>query len=219
MRRYFIAWNLVILVSLCFHFQVRAAGILVDDYKAGLSPRWEQKSFKGETHYQVSRVDNKYCIKATSNASASGLYYKIDYDLKEYPILNWQWKIDHIITKGNALKKKGDDYAARVYVIFPSVLFWKTKAINYIWASKLPRGKAVPNPFTSNAVMIAVKSGSANAGQWREETRNVYKDFREYFRQDPPMVGAIAIMTDTDNTGEEAVAWYGPIRILPRSGQ
>lgn len=28
-------------------------------------------------------------------------------------------------------------------------------------------------------------------------------------------VCAVAIMTDTDNTGEVAVAWYGAIRFLP----
>ena len=62
--------------------------------------------------------------------------------------------------------------------------------------------------------MIGAESGCKHAGHWREVTRNVYKDFREYFRQELPKVGAITIMTDTDNTDEEVVAWYGPICIL-----
>jgi hypothetical protein len=49
------------------------------------------------------------------------------------------------------------------------------------------------------------------------EKRNVLEDYRRVFGLDPPKAGAIAIMTDTDNTGEEAVAYYGPIRILPDS--
>jgi hypothetical protein len=40
-------------------------------------------------------------------------------------------------------------------------------------------------------------------------------DYRRAFGEDPPKVGAVAIMTDTDNTGEQAVAWYGAIRFLP----
>jgi len=111
-------------------------------------------------------------------------------------------------------KKEGDDYAARIYVVFPSLVFWKTRTINYIWANKLPPGKAVTSPFTKNSIMIAVESGESKTGRWIEEKRNVFEDFRKHFRQDPPRVGAIAIMTDTDNTGEKAVAWYGPIRIL-----
>ena len=124
---------------------------------------------------------------------------------------------DHVLSKGNALKKEGDYYAARIYVVFPSLVFWKTKALNYIWANKISRGKAVTNPFTANAIIIAVESGPEKTGQWLEEKRNVLEDFRRHFGEDPPKVGAIAIMTDTDNTGEKATAWYGPISILAGS--
>jgi len=190
-----------------------AADIVVNDYKNGLSSAWEEKSFKGNTRYEITQEDGERCIKATSYGAASGLYYRISYDPKEYPFLTWRWKVGNILLKGDELKKEGDDYAARVYVVFPSALFWRTKAINYIWANKLPAGQAVPNPFTSNAMMVAVESGPAHVGEWREERRNVLEDYRKFFSEDPPKVGAVAIMTDTDNTGEKAVAWYGPIRL------
>ena len=193
---------------------VFAAEIMIDDYYEGLSPHWEEKSFKGKTFYDVIVEDNMRCIRAHSISSASGLYFKMDYDSKTYPILSWHWKVEHILTKGDARKKEGDDFAARVYVIFPHLIFWKTKAITYIWANKLSRGHAVHNPFTSNSIMIAVESGSTLSGKWVQERRDILKDYRKYFGQDPPRVGAIAIMTDTDNTGEEATAWYGPIRVL-----
>lgn len=198
--------------------KVFAAEILLDSYQAGLSPKWVEKSFKGRTHYEVIQENNLRCIKAVSHSTASGLYYEIKYETEKYPILHWRWKVDHVLSTGNALIREGDDYAARIYVVFPSILFWKTKAINYIWANKLPRGTAVVNAYSSNAIMIAVESGSSKTGQWIVEERNVFEDFREHFRKDPPRVGAIAIMTDADNTGEKAVAWYGPIRILSPSG-
>jgi DUF3047 family protein len=56
---------------------------------------------------------------------------------------------------------------------------------------------------------------NGNAGKWIEEERNLVDDYRRAFGEDPPKVGAVAIMTDTDNTGEQAVAWYGAIRFLP----
>ena len=64
-------------------------------------------------------------------------------------------------------------------------------------------------------MMIAVRSGSGEVGNWVGERRNIVEDYRRCFGQDPPSVGAVAVMTDTDNTGEEAMAWYGPIRVLP----
>ena len=73
------------------------------------------------------------------------------------------------------------------------------------------------NPYSSNSIMIAVESGESKTGQWIEERRNVFEDFCMHFGEDPPKVGAISIMTDTDNTGEEAIAWYGSIRILSSS--
>ena len=219
MIKYWIIFCFCILNVFSFLLTATASEILLDGFRGELSPKWEEKSFKGKTFYEATKEENQWCIKATSHSSASGLYYKIEYDPKDHPILAWRWKVDHVLSKGNALKKDGDDYAARIYVIFPSLLFWKTNALNYIWANKLPREKAVPNSFTKNAIMIAVESGSQRTGQWLEEKRNIFKDYQRYFGQDPPRVGAIAIMTDTDNTGESATAWYGPIRILsgPRS--
>jgi len=186
---------------------------VLDDYQNGLAPGWEKKSFAGQTIYTVVHDGRQSFIKATSNAAASGLFYKIAYEPREQPVLRWSWKIERTLIKGDERTKAGDDYAARVYVVFPSILFWKTRALNYIWANKLPKGEALPNAFTGNAMMIAVESGDSRAGQWLNEERNIHEDFKKYFKAEPPKVGAIAIMTDTDNTGESATAWYGPIII------
>jgi hypothetical protein len=193
-----------------------ASDILLDDYEQGIRKNWKEKSFKGATDYEVVQEDGQRCIRATSDASASALYYEIDFDSRDYPFLAWRWKVNNIVAKGDELKKEGDDYAARVYVVFPSALFWRTKAINYIWANKLALGQAVPNSFTSNACMIAVQSGQTHVGQWLEEKRNLVEDYRKCFGEDTPKAGAVAIMTDTDNTGEKAIAWYGPIRLLKK---
>lgn len=190
-----------------------AQNIMIDDFTDGIDPHWQAESFKGLTHYTLSREDNQSCIKATSKNSASGLVYEIKFDAKELPILTWSWKIDNILTTGDAHTKEGDDYAARIYVVFPSFFFWKTKALNYIWANKLPKGESLPNSYTSNAIMIAVESGADQTGKWVAEQRNIYEDFKLYFGEEPPKVGAIAIMTDTDDTGETASACYGSIQI------
>lgn len=67
------------------------------------------------------------------------------------------------------------------------------------------------NAFTANAKMIAVESGNGNAGQWLTEERDLFADYRTLFGVDPPEAQAIAIMTDSDNTGGVAEAWYGEI--------
>jgi hypothetical protein len=187
--------------------------IIIDDFADGIKPGWTSKSFKGKTEYTWVNEDGKTYIKATSKNAASGLIYKIEYDPQKYSYITWQWKVDNIIAAGDALQKSGDDYGARIYVVFSSFFFWNTKAINYIWANKLPKNQAVPNPYTSNDIMISVESGPANTGKWITETRNVYEDYIRFFGKKPSKVSAIAIMTDTDDTGESTSASYGPIAI------
>jgi len=193
-----------------------AGNRIIADYRNGLSPAWQSKSFAGQTHYTVEQTADAAWIRADSRAAASGLFHKIDYDPARTPILAWSWKVDHVLAKGDARHKSGDDYAARIYVVFPSWLFWKTRALNYIWANKLPQGSMIANAFTANAMMIAVRSGPQQTGQWLNEERNIREDFKKAFGEEPPRVGAIAIMTDTDNTGESASACYGPISIGDR---
>ncbi len=84
-------------------------------------------------------------------------------------------------------------------------------AITYIWESKSPIGTMVPNPYSDRVRMVVLQSGSSKLGQWVTEERNVYEDYQTAFRQDPPNISGVAIMTDTDNTQETAIAYYGDI--------
>jgi hypothetical protein len=190
--------------------------IIIDDFADGIKPGWTPKSFKGKTEYIWTVEDGKPFIKATSNNAASGLIYKIKYDPQKYPYITWSWKADNIIASGDATRKSKDDYSARIYVAFPALFFWNTKIINYIWANKLPQNQFIPSSYASNSIMVGVESGPANTGRWITETRNVYEDYIRFFGKKPPKVGAIAIMTDTDNTGESTSASYGPISICSR---
>ncbi len=194
----------------------RAAAVLpVDSFENGIQ-NWQQKSFKGHTLYRIDREEGNAVLAAASQGSASGLIKEMSFDLHSYPWLSWRWKICHVLEKGDARTKQGDDYAARVYVIFPHWIKPLTRSLNYIWANRLPVDEFLPNSFYSRAVMIAVESGNSYAGQWRLARRNILEDYRHAFGEDPPLAGAVAIMTDTDNTGESTCAWYDDLVLLPR---
>jgi len=93
-----------------------------------------------------------------------------------------------------------------IVIIFPPL-----GAINYIWESKAPMGTMVPNPYADRVMMFVVESGSDKLNQWVNEERNVYEDYKKAFGEEPPMISGVAIMADTDNTGESAIAYYGDI--------
>jgi len=188
-----------------------SAQVVVAAFSKGDLSGWSKKSFKGTTEYSIVQDGNRKALRAISRNAASGLVKKIVIDTSRYPILRWSWKIERTLKREDATKKTGDDFVARVYVVFPQTLFWKTRAINYVWSAKLPKGTAIPNVYSANAIMVAVESGDEKAGSWISEERNIFEDYKRFFGEEPPSLGAVALMSDTDNTGDEAIAYYGDI--------
>lgn len=187
------------------------------------------------TDYRLVTENGIRVVQARTHGGASGLIYRLQQPVTERLTLRWRWKVSNTYAQGDARRKEGDDYPARIYVAFEfrpeqaglferlkrstvSALFGETlpgNALNYIWANHLPRGSMIANAYTGNTVMIAVESGPEASGQWREYERNLTQDYRDAFAEEPPPVVGIAIMTDGDNTGGQATAWYGDISLLP----
>ena len=173
---------------------------------------WEEKRFAGATEYTLTEEDGHRVLRAASHGSASGLYKTMRVDLMKTPYLHWSWKIENTLGPLDETTKAGDDYPARIYVIASGgLLFWQTRAVNYVWASRQPEGATWPNAFTANAGMIAVRSGDSQVGRWIAERRNVREDYRRAFGRDIRYVDAVALMSDTDNSGKAATAYYGDI--------
>lgn len=194
---------------------------------------WEPLTFKKiprHTDYDLVEEDGRVVVRARSSAGASGLVRRLRIDLEEYPVIQWRWKVMNILKTSDVRARSGDDYPARLYITFeyqPDKVDFLKKAkykagrllfgdipiaaINYIWESREPEGTVVDNAYTGFAKMIVVESGDRRLGQWVEEERNVYKDYRRAFGGEPPPVNGVAIMTDTDDTGEAATAYYGDI--------
>jgi hypothetical protein len=203
--------------------------------KTGAIPSgWEPLVFKNidrKTDYAVVKHDGVTVLSAKSDAASSGLIRKIKIDPATYPIISWRWKITSTFDKGDVTRKDGDDYPARIYITFEydpekAGFFERTKfktakllygeyppaaAINYIWSSKAPKETVVPNPYTKQAMMIVVQSGDAEKNTWKTEKRNILADYQKAFGTAPPMISGIAVMTDTDNTGDFTETFYGDI--------
>jgi hypothetical protein len=79
----------------------------------------------------------------------------------------------------------------------------------------MKKGTWAASPYTANSIIVAIESGKDHLGEWVCEERNIRDDYRHFFGEDPPLLGAVAIMTDTDDTGGDAVAWYGDIYLAP----
>lgn len=197
---------------------------------------WKPLMFKKipkPTAYQLVSDGSAVVVKATSEAAASGLTKEVKIDPSIFPIVQWRWKVENLLVRSDVTRKSGDDYPARLYITFeydPDKVSFGRKlkynagralfgeipigALNYIWDTKTPPGTVVDNAYTDFAKMIVVESGAEKVGVWVEESRNVYQDYKQAFGEDPSFINGVAIMTDTDNTKERAVAYYGDIRFV-----
>ncbi|MGE0521647.1 MAG: DUF3047 domain-containing protein [Variibacter sp.] len=175
---------------------------------------WEARSFKGETSYALVRdpASKGIALRATSNAAASGRFKKITIDLTRTPFMNWSWKVTHPLSGLDEGAKAGDDFAARIYVVSEQgIMGMNSLSINYVWASRHPAGSHWASPFTNQVRLVAVNSGSSGLNTWVSHKRNIRSDLRELFGQDITSIDAVALMTDTDNSGRQATAYYGDI--------
>jgi hypothetical protein len=195
---------------------------------------WQLSGFKRPTEYRLIDHEGRTVVFARARSSASGLIFPISVDPSEYRYLHWHWNVPALIHRADNTRRATEDSPARIVIAFDGDrsklpleerlfadqfrMFTKQEfpyaILMYIWENRAPVGSVIENLHTSRIRMIVADSGDANLGTWREETRNLYEDYRRAFGEAPGPVKSVAIMTDTDNTGEEAEAYYGDIAFL-----
>ena len=200
-------------------------------------PPWRHQTLPrvpAENRFALVEEGGRTVLRVDSVQAASTKMHPLDVDLARTPLLEWTWKVSNAVAASDFRHKQGDDYAARVYVLFdyPAERLslgdrmrislarglhgaeLPTAAIAYVWGTAQPPGATGPNPYTDRVQMIVVESGEANVGRWQTVRRDVARDFEAVFGEPAPRVVGIAVSADTDNTGETVTAWFGDIRFL-----
>jgi len=173
---------------------------------------WTEKVFKGKTNYDISQDEQgRGYLVAKSIGTSSALYMEVDVDLDLFPQLVWEWKAVTFPVK----KKHQDlgdgsenDFAARVYAVFRGGTVFTTHVIQYVWDERFPVGETAHSVFSKNVKVLVVESGPPKDGQeWVTERRDIVKDYLMLYGKPPNKdLGAIALMTDSDNTRTESEA-------------
>jgi len=209
------------------------------------SAEWQPLHFRSierRTDYQV-RTDpaGRPAYRAVSDCAASAMRLALssDLDLEATPRLAWRWRVERGLDHAEEKTKVGDDFAARVYVLYEfdaanaemmarmqrslgRRLFGidlPGKTINYVWASRVPVGESWTSPHHDDAQLLAVATDSSAAGlgssEWREMVVDLRTDAQTLF--EPPVDQrpyAFALMVDADDRCQSAVAWFSDFRLL-----
>lgn len=176
---------------------------------------WKNKIFKGKSTYWIDSTELGNFLHAKSEKTSSAFYYMISYNIKDYPILSWEWRPIKFPGKtDNGDPIKSDDYALRIYVVFASGFFTNFKCIEYVWDESLKEGTKKVSPYSDKIMQLVVRSGAA-ATEWTSERRDVYEDYKHLFGSEPVLkVRAIAVMTDSEGSGTSSEGGIREIKIM-----
>lgn len=192
---------------------------------------WQNRpvvSGKKLTQYTLVADQGTTVLQADASGAASGLVHAGDVDLAKTPVVKWRWKVAAPIPGADNNVGDKEDAPARLVFFFDGqssnlsvgdrVEMVAASAagdklpyatLMYIWTNSAPVGTIIPNPHTSRVQMIVVGS---EPGKWQNLRRNVASDFERAFHEKPGKLTGYGILTDSDNTGARARAWYGDIR-------
>jgi Protein of unknown function (DUF3047) len=190
---------------------------------------------QNRTKYALLRDDElgATVLEGAANAAAGAVIYRLDADAQVSSILRFKWKVGGLLNSSDPRTRGGDDYVARVYVTFISdperagikekaenaiaqVLYGETPphaALSYVFTHKAALGTIITSPYTQRVKKIVVDADPNSVGKWRSFSRNIYDDYKRAFGEEPTRISGIAIMVDTDNTGETASARFSDITL------
>ncbi len=185
---------------------------IVKSPDSSLPAGWKLKTWSGTADFAVVDSEAGPVIRMKSKDSSAALAKEIDFNIKDYPYLNWTWKVVKIPPKGDVRARSTDDQAAQIYVVFPRwPAFINSRMLGYIWDSNAPAGSFVASTKQFNTRYYVVKSGASDLGKWFKEKRNVYDDYKRWFHEEPPPVGSVSVMINTQNTDSSGESYIGDI--------
>jgi len=183
------------------------------------------------TRYFVEGKDPNGVLTAVSRASASALVYAKIFNIYEYPRARWRWKVDNVYRNANPGEKSGDDYPLRTYVTFSydplkakpleKLQYGITRqlygeypphsTLSYVWARQ---ERLTTSPYTDRAKLIALQRGGEKAEVWQIEEVDMLEDYRLAFGVEPPAAASLAVMNDSDNTGQGSQSYLDFIEVF-----
>jgi hypothetical protein len=178
------------------------------------APRgWDLHEFSGQAVVEMIRSEGRVAMRLRSERSSYVLSRDVVLDPAQFPYLAWTWKAVKLPAGGDVRDAGRDDQAAQVYVLFPRWPAPRTGSdvLGYVWDTRAPIGTRQVNRRAGNVRVIVVESGPSRLDTWQAQRRNVVEDYVALFGRQPPRVGKVAVMIDTDDTRGEAEALIGDL--------
>lgn len=184
------------------------------------------------TRFSVETVDNQRVLRVEADRA----YGNLVHPLKNVRAgtLSWRWRVEQPASGADLRRKSGDDAPLKVCAFFDLPLSdvpfierqvlriaaarageaLPTAALCYVWDEHLPQGALLHNAYT-HRVRYIVSHGTTQ--RWSDEKHDLAADFRRAFGDDTPdvpLLTAVAIGADTDNTASHSIGYIDALRLV-----
>jgi hypothetical protein len=197
---------------------------------------WQHFNLPGKTPttFNFARHKGRHAIEASAASSASMLRHRVRVETGDLGKIHFSWNVPGLIDRADMAVRELDDSPVRVVLVFDgdrsgfslknTMLSELSLAMTgeplpyatlmYVWCNTRPVDSVIVNPRTDRIRKIVAESGSHGLGRWLDYTRDVRGDFERAFGEPPGALLGVGIMTDSDNTRSNALAWYGGVELL-----
>jgi hypothetical protein len=198
------------------------------------APAWAHHGLPGKAPAQFRYVlkDGRHAMAAVAASSASMLRRKVRIEPAELGLMRFSWKVPALIPDADLGLREAADSPVRVILAFEgdrsgfsardSLMAELSRSLTgeempyatlmYVWCNTRAPGTVIANPRTGRIRSLVLESGPTRLNRWLDYERDIRADFRRAFGEEPGALVGVAIMTDSDNTGSVARAWYGPLK-------
>ena len=212
--------SLLLVVTLASLVSAQGNRYLVEDWSKapvghkGVPPGWKSQNWGSPKYdFEIVNDGSNRVLRMLSEGDSSTINKEIKVDCKDFPVLQWSWKVITLPKGADARKKETDDQAAEIYVTFPRFpAAVRSRVIGYIWDTTAPAGTTTKSQKTGLVTYIVMRSGEADLGKWLTESRNVCEDYKRIYGENPDeKMEAVSLGIDSDDTKSKAEAFIGEI--------
>ena len=199
------------------------------------SATWQHRAFPGkkQTDYHATLHEGRHAVRSDSSAAASMLRETLRVEAADLGKVSFSWQVPALIATADLMQPDASDSPVRLVLAFEgdrskfsaknAMLSELALALTgeplpyatlmYVWGTDHAPGNVIVSKRTDRIRKLVLESGPQRLGRWLDYERDIKADFETAFGEAPGALVGIGIMTDTDNTRGQALAWYGPIKL------
>ena len=169
-------------------------------------PFYERGAFKNPP--AIVADEGRPVLRLVTEGEAMRIGRSLSLDVRQTPWLVWEWKALVLPDGGDVRQRQRNDQAARVMLVFEGM-----KAVAYMWDSQAPVGTEVlPDELEMfQRALIVVRSGPTGLGQWSRQERDVYRDYRKAFGEEPRALKWLGLESHSNDTKTHTAALFGSV--------